>query len=522
MSHQILRLTWLLSCIALLLGLEHNAFALPERQKNFTVDKAKSVIADAPHIDFKNRIASPWSNAQHIHTLEAHQEEITLLRFSPDGKLLASVEPRAIALWEVETGELLRILPGHYSTQAKMAIAPTTIAFSPDGHYLATATWSQGILRPQKSILIWDTVTGSEVMGLEAKGCRQIMFNHDGKQLLGACGQGIKVWDVATGEPLHSFDLKYSLDAIALSDDGKLMATAHVNSDQQHATTSHQIQLWELEEDKATLLTTLPGHNNDIAQLAFTANNKRLISSSYDGKIKVWNWEQGTEYPRLALHSQQGLFSLDGNSRFIVGNFPSSVIANLLTGLPLKTTIPLTQKRQTSTLALSPQGKVLAWAGKVADFPNPVIFLWQPATSESMRSSRESQARDNYQSLALDRYWGQKENFSQSETRELVTEPVSPVGKNPQQVALTALGLQEKVESEQEIVEEDYPQDHQVVVTITQTKLADDSVAAIRYRVEFAPYGDDAKQQWQVVWAGRQWQCQAGRGDDDWSTELCH
>ncbi len=508
MPDRILRLSSLFS-IALLLGLQHNAFALPEQQKNLTVNASGSVIADAPEIDFKSRIASPWSNAQHTHTLEAHKEEITLLRFSPDGKLLASVEPSAIALWEVETGELLRTLPGHYSTQANMAIAPTTIAFSPDGRYLATATWSQGILRPQKSILVWDTATGAEVMGLEADGCRQILFSHDGDRLFGACGKGIQVWDLATGEYLYSFDTKYPLEAIALSADGKMMATANANTDKQPETTSHQIQVWELEEDQATLLTTFPGHNNDIAQLAFIANGHRLVSSSYDGKIKVWNWEQGKEYPRLALYSKQGLFSLDGNSRFIAGNFPSSLIANLVTGLPLKTSIPLAYKQKTSTLALSTQGRVLAWAGKIANFPNPVILLWQPETSEPLASSIDTQARDNYQSLALDRYWGQK------------ADSVSPVGKNPQQVALAALGLQEKVESEQEEIEVDYPQDRQAVVTITQTQLADDSIAAIRYRVEFAPYGDDTEQQWQVVWAGRQWQCQPGRGDRHWSTELC-
>ncbi|MGF1519448.1 MAG: hypothetical protein ACFCVB_16830 [Nodosilinea sp.] len=55
------------------------------------------------------------------------------------------------------------------------------------------------------------------------------------------------------------------------------------------------------------------------------------------------------------------------------------------------------------------------------------------------------------------------------------------------------------------------------LVLLTQTGLADDSVNGMRYRLEFVPDGD----QWQLDWAGRQVRCQAGRGSEDWSTDLC-
>jgi hypothetical protein len=47
-------------------------------------------------------------------------------------------------------------------------------------------------------------------------------------------------------------------------------------------------------------------------------------------------------------------------------------------------------------------------------------------------------------------------------------------------------------------------------------------VADVRYLIEFAPYGNAAAEQWQIIWAGEQFKCQSGRGHQDWGTDLCH
>lgn len=94
-------------------------------------------------------------------------------------------------------------------------------------------------------------------------------------------------------------------------------------------------------------------------------------------------------------------------------------------------------------------------------------------------------------------------------------------GNDPKAVALSAFG---NVESEGggRDVTVDYPQPNQAIVTITQTGVADDSVGAIRYRVELQPEKSaQTGKQWEIVWAGSQVKCRPGRGHQDWSTELC-
>ncbi len=92
------------------------------------------------------------------------------------------------------------------------------------------------------------------------------------------------------------------------------------------------------------------------------------------------------------------------------------------------------------------------------------------------------------------------------------------VGADPTQIALDVFGSTEPGEGNfsEEVVVVDESAD-QMLVALTQTGLADDSVNGMRYRLEFVPEGD----QWRLDWAGRQVRCQAGRGSEDWTTDLC-
>lgn len=444
-----------------------------------------------------------WEKAAIVRILEAHHRPITLLSFSPDGKWLASADAQSLMIWEVETGKLQRILPGHHSPTKKLAIAPTSIAFSSDGRSIASSTWSQGSLIPDKSVVVWETETGKEVLSINGKqGCRQVLFSSDGKKLLSSCGLGIQVWHLSKGKQLFSFANQKPIAAFTLSPDGQTIATA----ESMDTATTHPIELWQLTETEAVFLTKLEGHSNEIAQLAFTNDGQKLIGSSYDGTIKLWNWQTDPQGRSLSQTSTNGLFSLSADNRWLAGNFDGGTLLNLATEQAIATD----SEGKTSTVAFSSDGQILAWAGQSNTSPNPLIRFWQVDKTPDTNKS-EDLARANYQPLKLEDWWGQN-----STTR------ASPLGTDPEQIALAALGLKERVESEQQEVEVIYPETNKAVVTITQTHLADDSLFGMKYRIEFAPYGSTGNnQRWQVVWAGRQTRCRGNRGHQDWSGEPC-
>lgn len=63
----------------------------------------------------------------------------------------------------------------------------------------------------------------------------------------------------------------------------------------------------------------------------------------------------------------------------------------------------------------------------------------------------------------------------------------------------------------------EYPSWETAVTTVTIIGLADDSVNAERFRIEF----ERNEQEWDMVSVGSQYRCQRGRGQQDWGTDLC-
>lgn len=440
-----------------------------------------------------------------IRALEAHYQEINLLEFSANGELLASADSQVIVVWSLATGEILRILPGHYSSETKMEIAPTSLSFSEDGRFLASSTWSQGLLVPEKSVIVWDTATGEEVFSLSGNaGCRQVIFAPSGEKLYLSCDNGIEIWQLEEKTQIGSFNDDRPVEAIALSSDDKIMATVDANvTGGQQGEVSNKIKLWQLNDGDVQLITTLEGHKNDIAQLAFIDKDQTLVSSSYDGEIKFWDWQEEKETKTLTQTSEYGLFSLNSSGRLIAGNFSSGMVLRVPRGAILEIPIVVPFEGKASAVSFSPDDNILAWASNADNFVNPTIVVWQ-INGQVDRDLSEDNPRNNYQPLVLSEVWQ------------------NAIDSDPQKLALSAFGLQEKVENETETVEIDYPQENKAVVTIAQTNLADDSVFGIRYRVEFAPYGSISEnKQWRVIWAGQQYKCYPNRGHQDWSSELC-
>jgi WD40 repeat protein len=78
-----------------------------------------------------------------IHTLRGHQDGITALEFSPDGRWLASGSlDTDIILWNLET-----MLPAHILSDHHQRV--TDLAFTPDGQLLASSSWDG-------TVLLWD------------------------------------------------------------------------------------------------------------------------------------------------------------------------------------------------------------------------------------------------------------------------------------------------------------------------------------------------------------------------------
>lgn len=122
--------------------------------------------------------------------------------FRHDGKLIAA-GGGGVKVWDVESGKLL--------VNDLNDTFVMRVIFSPDGKYLAAATWGD----PKGTVVIWETATGKQVRTMKCSTAQvvDLAFSPDGKRVvsvgMGKCLPDLtaaQVWDTDTGRLLCLLD----------------------------------------------------------------------------------------------------------------------------------------------------------------------------------------------------------------------------------------------------------------------------------------------------------------------------
>jgi WD40 repeat protein len=191
-------------------------------------------------------------------------------------------------------------------------------------------------------------------------------FTPDGKQLLTWGWDGLCAWDAGSGRQAGRvpYDSRRMLEAVAPSPDGKLLATL------EHTGHGSAIRLW----DRTTLepLRQVGGEDLHRRSLSFTPDGKRLLTLGARGQMELWDVADGR--PLRAWPDEEtedrirvGMFLPDGPT-LLVGVPGSRAIRvwDTATGKKLRDLdiSPDDESIRLSHMALSPDGKVLATAGR--------------------------------------------------------------------------------------------------------------------------------------------------------------
>ena len=192
--------------------------------------------------------------------------------FSPDLSLIAVGSMDGKArLWNAKTGKPLVTLTGHNGPVGRPA-------FSPDSRYVVTHS-NDGTVR------VWAARTGRQ-LAIVQRGppVAGAIFNPNGMQILAWLGNVARIFDRSSG----------SARVRTLSGHSARVMDASYSSDGHRIVTSSRdrtVRVWDAASGREQLVLT--GHNGDVWSAVFADKGRKIVSVSADRTIRVWDSNTG-------------------------------------------------------------------------------------------------------------------------------------------------------------------------------------------------------------------------------------
>ncbi|MGB9798113.1 MAG: protein kinase domain-containing protein, partial [bacterium] len=219
-----------------------------------------------------------------------HMYPVLSVAFSPDGNFLATGSWASVNIWRLADDILIRML-NHNDWVL-------SLAFSQDAKLLASGS-------RDKTIKIWRFSDGKQLLMLRERGpILSLAFSPDGSLLATGSIGAVNLWRISDGRLLQTLDEKANCYSVAFSPNGELLASA---------STDGTVKIWRVKG--GSLLKTL-GHRVAVFAVAFSPNGELLASGSEDRGVNVWRMKDGKLIWKSRGHRRRVIsiaFSPDGN-----------------------------------------------------------------------------------------------------------------------------------------------------------------------------------------------------------------
>jgi WD40 repeat protein len=258
-----------------------------------------------------------------LRTVTGHSHYIKALVIMPDGRTAVSgSDDGTLRVWDIETGESLRILQEQSGSVEALAVMP-------NGEQVLAAV-GDGSLR------LWDLSTGSILYSWQthhARSINAIAVTPNAQLAISVSNDGtLKIWNLVSRELLEILQGHTDwVQTVAITENGNYVISGGADN---------ILQVWDLQSDMQPL--TLRGHQHWIRAVTTTRDSQKVISGSVDHTLKIWDLESGEvlyslqghtrEITSVAIIDQQRFISASNDRTLRIWDIETGATLKILTG----------------------------------------------------------------------------------------------------------------------------------------------------------------------------------------------
>lgn len=204
-----------------------------------------------------------------------HESVVCSVKFSTDGKYLATGSKNYAQIYNVYTGHLVCKLQHNFSETEKNLYV-RSVSFDPEGKILVTGG-------DTKTIRVWDIETEQirHCFQGHSQSVYSVDYSRDGKYIASGSGdKTVRIWNAENGQCIHLFNVSEEVTSVAISSDSRHVAAGSIDK---------TVYIWDISTGVLTNYLKGPDeHEAPVYSVAFMPNDKTLISGSLDKTIKYW------------------------------------------------------------------------------------------------------------------------------------------------------------------------------------------------------------------------------------------
>ncbi|KAK4694512.1 general transcriptional corepressor TUP1, partial [Lecanoromycetidae sp. Uapishka_2] len=241
-----------------------------------------------------------------VHNL-VHESVVCCVRFSRDGRYVATGCNRSAQIFDVNTGaQVTKLQDDSVDKDGDLYIR--SVCFSPDGNFLATGA-------EDKLIRVWDIQ--SRTIRTTFAGHEQDIYSLDfasnGRHIASGSGDHtVRVWDLEQNREILNLVIEDGVTTVAISPGGEYVAAGSLDK---------SVRVWDIRAGNIIgRLDGMDGHKDSVYSVAFGPDGDTLVSGSLDKTIKMWRLSPENRGMMSTQHGRSGRLvrTFEGHKDFVL------------------------------------------------------------------------------------------------------------------------------------------------------------------------------------------------------------